>query len=53
MIFWCGISTVLWGAASGGFFGDMIPQLVTMINPESTFEMPALFTALEIGRAHV
>ncbi len=47
MIFWCGISTVLWGAASGGFFGDMIPQLVTMINPESTFEMPALFTALD------
>ena len=47
MIFWCGISTVLWGAASGGFFGDMIPQLVTMINPESTFVMPSLFTALD------
>jgi len=47
MVFWCGISTVLWGAASGGFFGDMIPQLVTMINPQSTFEMPALFTALD------
>ena len=47
MIFWCGISTILWGAASGGFFGDMIPQLVTMINPNSTFEMPALFTALD------
>ena len=47
MIFWCGISTVLWGAASGGFFGDMIPQLVSMINPESTFEMPSLFTALD------
>ena len=46
MIFWCGISTVLWGAASGGFFGDMIPQLVTMLNPNSTFEMPALFTPL-------
>lgn len=46
MIFWCGISTVLWGAASGGFFGDMIPQLVTMLNPDSTFEMPALFTPL-------
>ena len=47
MIFWCGISTVLWGAASGGFFGDMIPQLITMINPASTFEMPSLFTALD------
>ncbi len=47
MVFWCGISTVLWGAASGGFFGDMIPQLMTMINPESTFEMPSLFTALD------
>lgn len=47
MIFWCGISTVLWGAASGGFFGDMIPQLVTMIDPGSTFVMPSLFTALD------
>lgn len=47
MILWCGVSTVLWGAASGGFFGDMIPQLITMVNPESTFEMPALFTALD------
>ncbi len=47
MVLWCGISTVLWGAASGGFFGDMIPQLISMINPESTFEMPSLFTALD------
>ena len=47
MIFWCGISTILWGAASGGFFGDMIPRLVTMIDPNSTFQMPALFTALD------
>ena len=44
---WCGISTFLWGAATGGFFGDFIPQLLKMINPESTFTMPALFTPLE------
>ena len=47
MVLWCGISTVLWGAASGGFFGDMIPKLITMVNPESTFVMPSLFTALD------
>jgi len=42
----CGISTFIWGAMTGGFFGDFIPQLLRVINPASTFEMPALFTPL-------
>ena len=46
MIFWCGISTFIFGALTGGFFGDFIPQLCRIINPASTFEMPALFTPL-------
>lgn len=46
MIFWCGISTFLFGAMTGGFLGDFIPQLLRIINPTSTFEMPALFTPL-------
>lgn len=42
----CGISTFIWGALTGGFFGDFLPQLLTLINPESTFALPALFTPL-------
>ena len=33
----CGISTFLMGAVTGGFFGDMIPQLLKIIDPSSTF----------------
>lgn len=47
LLIWCGISTFLWGAATGGFFGDFIPQAIKIFNPESTFTMPALFTPLE------
>ncbi|MBR6969143.1 MAG: V-type ATP synthase subunit I [Firmicutes bacterium] len=47
LLIWCGISTFLWGAATGGFFGDFIPQALKIINPASTFTMPALFTPLE------
>ena len=33
----CGISTFFMGALTGGFFGDFIPQMLKVINPESTF----------------
>ncbi len=42
----CGVATFIVGAMTGGFFGDFIPQLLKMINPESTFQLPALFTPL-------
>jgi len=45
-VLWCGISTFVWGAVTGGFLGDFIPQLLRVLNPQSTFEMPALFTPL-------
>ena len=43
----CGISTFVMGAVTGGFFGDFLPQLLKLINPDSTFALPALFTPLE------
>jgi len=46
LFFWCGVSTFIWGAMTGGFFGDFIPQLLRIMDPASTFEMPALFTPL-------
>ena len=33
MFFWSGISTFIWGALTGGFFGDFIPRLIGMIAP--------------------
>lgn len=42
----CGISTFIVGALTGGFFGDFLSQLAKLINPESTFALPYLFTPL-------
>ena len=47
LMFYCGISTFIMGALTGGFFGDFIPQLLRLINPASTFRMPALFSPLD------
>ena len=44
---YCGVSTFIMGALTGGFFGDFIPQLCKLINPASTFTMPALFNPLD------
>lgn len=44
---YCGVATFIMGALTGGFFGDFIPQLLKLINPASTFTMPALFNPLD------
>ena len=46
LVFWCGISTTIVGAMTCGFLCDFIPQIAKIINPESTLELPALFTPL-------
>ena len=44
----CGICTFVVGALTGGFFGDFLPKLVAIIDPDTTFTaLPALFTPLE------
>ncbi|MBR4953174.1 MAG: V-type ATP synthase subunit I, partial [Oscillospiraceae bacterium] len=41
----CGVTTFIFGALTGGFFGDFIPQIVKMCGGP-TFELPYLFTPL-------
>lgn len=44
----CGVTTFLMGALTGGFFGDFLPQLAKLINPNTTFTaLPSLFTPLD------
>ena len=48
LMFSCGISTFLMGALTGGFFGDFLPQLVGIIDADTTFKaLPSLFTPLD------
>lgn len=42
----CGVSTFVFGALTGGFFGDFIPQLAKIIDPNSNVQLPYLFTPL-------
>ena len=42
----CGVSTLVWGALTGSFFGDFPTQLAKLIRPESTVALPYLFTPL-------
>ncbi len=44
----CGVSTFIWGALTGGFFGDLLPQMAMLIDPNTSFTaMPALFSPLD------
>ena len=42
----CGASTFIMGALTGGFFGDLIPQLVLMTSGKE-IALPALFSPLD------
>jgi V/A-type H+-transporting ATPase subunit I len=46
LMFLCGVSTFLWGAATGGFFGDFLTQIVALTTGGS-FALPALFSPLD------
>ena len=43
----CGISTFIFGALTGSFFGDLLPQAAKLIDPATTFTaLPSAFTPL-------
>lgn len=42
----CGVSTFVMGAITGGFFGDFLTQLTTVMGMENPIVLPALFTPL-------
>ena len=43
-----GVSTFIMGALTGGFFGDLLPQMAKLIDPDTTFTaLPALFSPLD------
>ena len=46
LLFYCGISTFIVGAVTGGFFGDFLTQLISIISPGTEFALPALFTPM-------
>lgn len=47
LMLWCGISTTIWGAITGGLFSDAPLQIARILNPDTTWEgLPALFTPL-------
>ena len=42
----CGVSTFIWGALTGGFFGDFLTQVVKLTTG-GDFALPSLFTPLD------
>lgn len=52
LLLYAGLATMLIGALTGGFFGDMPYRLVHMINPASTWEgLPYLFSPVRDSNA--
>ena len=47
LMLWCGITTFLMGALTGGFFADAPLQIAKIFNPDTTWQgLPALFSPL-------
>jgi V/A-type H+-transporting ATPase subunit I len=46
LMFLCGVSTFIWGALTGGFFGDFLTQIVKLTTG-GDFALPALFSPLD------
>ena len=46
LIQYCGISTFLFGAVTGSFFGDFIPQITEMVSGTAV-NLPSLFSPLD------
>ena len=42
----CGVTTFVFGAMTGGFLGDFIPQFAKLMDPDSNVQLPYLFTPL-------
>ena len=48
LLLYCGVSTLIFGALTGGFFGDFLPRIAAIIDPDTSFTaLPALFTPLD------
>lgn len=48
LLLYCGVSTFIFGALTGGFFGDAPLQLAKVIDPETTWRgLPAVFTPID------
>ncbi len=43
----CGVSTFIFGAMTGGFFGDFLTQLIALVSPGTVFALPSLFSPLD------
>ena len=46
LMFECGITTFIMGFLTGSFFGNAVPTVIRIFNPDSTFDLWSLFSPL-------